>query len=213
VLVLDEADRMIEDGHFKEMNFILNYIYTNRVEIKKNKLKTKSIEEAGLDRETIEENKSENYKMKEKLLKYKENDLNVSNFYMGKNLEGPNAKGIDFSKVVDLVDEDELLEGIDPMDLVVELDGDDKKNKTKDGEEGSDKKGKKGERTLKGKKGQEMLDKQKEDAFAKEYQRMGGIQHIICSATLTIDVKGRITPKSVKRLKKQGVLYNKSNVD
>lgn len=27
VLVLDEADRMIEDGHFKEMKFILDYIY------------------------------------------------------------------------------------------------------------------------------------------------------------------------------------------
>lgn len=37
VLVLDEADRMIEDGHFKELHYILNYIYTKRVEIKQNK--------------------------------------------------------------------------------------------------------------------------------------------------------------------------------
>lgn len=39
ILVLDEADRMIEDGHFKEMTFILNFIYTNRVDIKKSKIK------------------------------------------------------------------------------------------------------------------------------------------------------------------------------
>ena len=38
VLVLDEADRMIEDGHFKEMKLILDYIYSKRVEFKKLKL-------------------------------------------------------------------------------------------------------------------------------------------------------------------------------
>lgn len=35
VLVLDEADRMIEDGHFKELKLILDFIYTKRVEYKK----------------------------------------------------------------------------------------------------------------------------------------------------------------------------------
>ena len=35
VLVLDEADRMIEDGHFKELKPILNFIYKGRVEWKK----------------------------------------------------------------------------------------------------------------------------------------------------------------------------------
>jgi superfamily II DNA/RNA helicase len=34
-LVLDEADRMIADGHFKELHLILNHIYTQRVEMKK----------------------------------------------------------------------------------------------------------------------------------------------------------------------------------
>jgi len=38
VLVLDEADRMIEDGHFKEMKFILEYVYSKRVEFKKLRL-------------------------------------------------------------------------------------------------------------------------------------------------------------------------------
>jgi hypothetical protein len=28
--VLDEADRMIEGGHFKELNYILDFIYSNR---------------------------------------------------------------------------------------------------------------------------------------------------------------------------------------
>ena len=35
ILVLDEADRMIADGHFKELKLILNHIYTQRVEYKK----------------------------------------------------------------------------------------------------------------------------------------------------------------------------------
>lgn len=38
VLVLDEADRMIEDGHFKEMKYILDFVYSKRVEYKKLKL-------------------------------------------------------------------------------------------------------------------------------------------------------------------------------
>ena len=37
ILVLDEADRMIADGHFKEMREILAYIYSERVS-KKSKL-------------------------------------------------------------------------------------------------------------------------------------------------------------------------------
>ena len=35
VLILDEADRMIEDGHFKELKLLLDFIYTKRVEYKK----------------------------------------------------------------------------------------------------------------------------------------------------------------------------------
>ncbi len=36
-LVIDEADRMIQDGHFSELKYILNYIYTRRVNMKKGK--------------------------------------------------------------------------------------------------------------------------------------------------------------------------------
>lgn len=38
ILVLDEADRMIADGHFKEMNMILDHIYTKRVQFKREAL-------------------------------------------------------------------------------------------------------------------------------------------------------------------------------
>ena len=46
---------------------------------------------------------------------------------------------------------------------------------------------------------------EEEEQLAKEYKKMGGIQHIICSATMTIDNTGRITPKKAKKLKKQGL--------
>jgi superfamily II DNA/RNA helicase len=39
VLVLDEADRMIADGHFKELKDILNHIYKKRVDFKRAALK------------------------------------------------------------------------------------------------------------------------------------------------------------------------------
>ena len=46
VLVLDEADRMIEDGHFKELKFLLDFIYTKRVEYKKQAIeKSKKLRE------------------------------------------------------------------------------------------------------------------------------------------------------------------------
>ena len=38
-LVLDEADRMIADGHFKELSKILGHIYQKRVEFKKAAIK------------------------------------------------------------------------------------------------------------------------------------------------------------------------------
>lgn len=38
-----------------------------------------------------------------------------------------------------------------------------------------------------------------DDKFTKEYTRAGGIQHIICSATLTIDKQGRVTPRGLEK--------------
>jgi ATP-dependent RNA helicase DDX24/MAK5 len=40
-----------------------------------------------------------------------------------------------------------------------------------------------------------MTDEEAEEIFHKEYMKMGGIQHIIASATMTIDNKGRMTPR------------------
>lgn len=47
VLVLDEADRMIADGHFKELKFILDHIYMKRVEFKKQALQRSKAKREG----------------------------------------------------------------------------------------------------------------------------------------------------------------------
>jgi hypothetical protein len=39
------------------------------------------------------------------------------------------------------------------------------------------------------------MSKEDEEKFDRDYYKMGGIQHIICSATMTIDNQGRITPR------------------
>lgn len=52
-------------------------------------------------------------------------------------------------------------------------------------------------------KSQKELSKIEDANFVKEYMKAGGIQHIICSATLTIDKQGRVTPRSAKADKKK----------
>lgn len=86
VIVLDEADRLIADGHFKELRDILAHIYTQRLKIKTKKSKAE-IEEALPKIEAI----------------------NTQDFKIGKNLEGKTEK-IDWSKVKDLYDDDEILD-------------------------------------------------------------------------------------------------------
>jgi hypothetical protein len=85
---------------------------------------------------------------------------------------------------VDLYDEEGIMEEISPDNLVIE-------------EPQKKEKGKKVD-----KKAEEKKRKEQEEVFAKDYKKMGGIQHIICSATMTIDNTGRVTPKQVKKLKK-----------
>ena len=85
VLVLDEADRMIADGHFKELRDILAHIYTQRLKIKTKKPK-----------EEIEE------------ILPKQEDPNLK---VAKGIEGLDET-IDWSKVKDLYDEDEIYEDI-----------------------------------------------------------------------------------------------------
>ena len=51
----------------------------------------------------------------------------MEDFHIGKNLEGANIKGIDMSKVQDLFNEDEMIEEINPEDLVIEVEEEEKK--------------------------------------------------------------------------------------
>ena len=78
VMVLDEADRMIADGHFKELKDILAHIYTQRVKIKTGQIKQDKFE---ADPEAIA----------------------GDSFKVGKSIEG---KDIDWSKVKDLYDDE-----------------------------------------------------------------------------------------------------------
>lgn len=97
-LILDEADRMIADGHFKELNLILNHIYTKRVELKRAK-KTAPSE---TQKKTVDEAKAVITKFSRDLAPTKSKNLVV-----GQNME-LGGKKFDMSKVVDLdAEEDE----------------------------------------------------------------------------------------------------------
>jgi hypothetical protein len=76
ILVLDEADRMVEVGHFKELNFILDFVYIKR-------------EEINLKKGETEENKQ----LKNDIVKNMGNMLKEKGrFVVGKNLEGNNKE-------------------------------------------------------------------------------------------------------------------------
>lgn len=171
VLVLDEADRMMADGHFKEMRDILAHIYAQRVKIKLGKKKSENEPPKDLKQAAIAEMKAAK---------------DGEEFKVSKNLEGKNVE-IDWSKVQDLYDEDMILEEIEEADdLVIDLG----KKKPEGGEK-------------KKQLSKKVLDQVQNEEFAKDYAKAGGIQHIICSATLTIDKAGRVTPRSAKKEKKQ----------
>ena len=100
VLVLDEADRMIADGHFKEMRDILAHIYTTRLQIKTSKKHVKLPKGVRPDAEIIE--------VKEDL---QDAIRDSKQFFMGKNLEAGNKDAnLDWGEVKDLVDEDAMFE-------------------------------------------------------------------------------------------------------
>jgi DEAD/DEAH box helicase len=80
VLVLDEADRMIEDGHFKEMKLILDFIYNKRVEYRKQAL--------GKLKAPVEED-PEKRAYKQKVL---EQTKGKQKEYVLKDIEGTNKK-------------------------------------------------------------------------------------------------------------------------
>jgi hypothetical protein len=66
VLCLDEADRMIEDGHFKELKLLLDFIYNKRVEYKKQGLSKYKVKDADVENDQDGEKR----KYKEEVLKY-----------------------------------------------------------------------------------------------------------------------------------------------
>ncbi len=84
VIVLDEADRLIADGHFKEMADILAHIYTNRLKLKTKKPKT--VDQTLPQKDAIAQ----------------------GGFEVGKTITSSKTD-IDWTKVKDLYDEDEIL--------------------------------------------------------------------------------------------------------
>ena len=120
VLVLDEADRMIEDGHFKELKLLLDFVYTKRVEYKKQKLNPPKEEEAVTDTKTL---------YKEQVLKQSKANNGKKDFFV-KEIEKSSA--VDLSQVVDLFDEEGILEEMNPENLVIEADEEEQKVKERD---------------------------------------------------------------------------------
>lgn len=84
VIVLDEADRLIADGHFKEMADILAHIYTNRLKLKTKK--PKAVDKTLPQKDAIAQ----------------------GGFEVGKTITSSKTD-IDWTKVKDLYDEDEIL--------------------------------------------------------------------------------------------------------
>ena len=98
VLVLDEADRMIADGHFKEMRDILAQIYTRRLQLKTAKKNLPKGIKATAEVVDLGEMK-------------KDSATDNTNFVVGKNLE-KGGKEIDMNEVQDLFDDEGLFEEI-----------------------------------------------------------------------------------------------------
>jgi hypothetical protein len=96
VLVLDEADRMIADGHFKEMREILSYIYGERVKFKQSRNKKGG--EKGETKTGIKE---------------AEEVTKGGNFFVGKNLESKDGNVMDMEGVVDLFQDDAAIDAFE----------------------------------------------------------------------------------------------------
>ena len=99
-LVLDEADRMIADGHFKELSLILGHIYQKRVEFKKAAMKGGKAAQGKVGSEIVKEKLLEKAGM--------EGFKSVDRKY----------KSYDPTKVVDLNDEE--AEGMLDENIIVE---------------------------------------------------------------------------------------------
>lgn len=207
ILVLDEADRMVADGHFKEMHKILEHIYTKRVQFKREARSQKG-SKAHSSLVTEGSKFSEGSQLEKQKIFASGDDK--ERFRIGNNLvRASKDQAIDLSKVVDLDEEEneqeieQILQG--KQELVIDrgerdnLDDVDQKQKIKSLK---DQVRNKRKQRLQ----EEQQEKEEKEKFTKDYLKLGGIQHIICSATMTIDNKGRITPRQQKIMKKKGIL-------
>jgi|LauGreDrversion4_2_1035121.scaffolds.fasta_scaffold147771_2 ATP-dependent RNA helicase DDX24/MAK5 len=118
ILVLDEADRMIDDGHFKELKLILDFIYTKRVDFKR----TETIKAKMASEDPVVKDSKRLYK--EEVLKHNKKQKLQAEFGI-KNIEKHAA--VDLSEVVDLYDEEGMLEEINPDELIIEADQEEEK--------------------------------------------------------------------------------------
>lgn len=180
VLVLDEADRMVEIGHFKEMNFILDFVYIKREELE------------------FQKNETEEHKQVKVAVKESKNMLNnKSKFKIGKNIEAKDSK--DIQALLDQAEDiGEDLEDFDQDELVLD------ENKFTEIEEEMTS----GRKKKKSNHSEMRVSKKeaKEEKAKKFTPKSQGIQTIVCSATLTLDSKGRIRP--TKKGKKNDRLEN-----
>lgn len=98
-LVIDEADRMIEVGHFKELHNILGFVYARRNEKKQVMERKNALKQQGAEPEQF-------------VLKNHKNELKgVDNIEKLKVIEG--SVNIDMSKVVDLTLNEDMLNQIE----------------------------------------------------------------------------------------------------
>lgn len=108
VLVLDEADRMVADGHFKELKFILNHIYQKRVFFKKQQIESKKAKKPHAESDAVRQQLNDAKKGK-------------SGEKVGKNLEATDKlRGVDPSKIVTLDGDDEGNEMLAQGNIIID---------------------------------------------------------------------------------------------
>jgi ATP-dependent RNA helicase DDX24/MAK5 len=172
VLVLDEADRMVEIGHYKELNDILDFVYIKREQNEYNKNQTDEKKEI---KQNVIESVSKNMLSDE------------NKFVVGKNIENPQNDQMQ-ALLDDAEDIGMDLEDFDEDELVME---EEELNAIE--QEMTIRKSKKKKNNHKDmridKNGRDKVDK-----TPKFVAKTEGIQTIVCSATLTLDAKGRIRP-------------------
>jgi ATP-dependent RNA helicase DDX24/MAK5 len=150
-LVLDEADRMTEKGHFRELKNIIQHIYTKLETVDLRKVKEDENEENFLKKkinsltkgEKVKDNKEENKKLQKALKKrglnvkmddieeidplemFQDEDNLIDNFNLGEEEEGDDEDGE--GEEIEECEENEIFEGEDDQEQEV-LEGDDELN-------------------------------------------------------------------------------------